>query len=361
VSSVDKRRRERLRAKRELAEQQPESDDSFDEMLLAEAYSDTRPTPTKRVKPADGRQARLRRKKVSQEAKVEIVSENAIPLSPIPDRAAPKPKNPSLRERRAERHENRLRKEGVKPHRPETRVRPKGVVWISWRWFSAGLIVILLVTLYAMLFSDLFYIDSMAVGGVRYLTREQIFESSGLANKHLFWVKPDEVEAHLEDNPTIVDAQVYVGWPPNMVSIFITERDPAIIWEQGDFRVWVDVNGIIMFQREEREDLVRVVYQSPTEPLDVGKQIDRNIIAGALQLKAMFPSIERLLYDPVKGLGYEDGRNWIVWFGTGTNMQIKAKVYDTIVRVNYPSIQFREVDVSDPDHPVFVDRFPTEE
>jgi hypothetical protein len=156
-----------------------------------------------------------------------------------------------------------------------------------------------------------------------------------------------------------------------MVSIFVTEREPAAIWEvRGPerealglepFRVWVDVNGtVIMNVREDRDDLVRIVDSSSEDPLGVGSKVDRTVIAGALQLKALFPDIDHLEYDPVKGLGYEDGRNWIVWFGTGTNMEMKSKVYDTIVRVNYPNIQFLEVDVSDPDHPYFVDRFPVE-
>src|SRR5690606_17498483 len=154
-----------------------------------------------------------------------------------------------------ERRRQKLRRAGQDPHRPEARVRPMGVVWISWRWLSGTLIILLAIVLYVMLFSDIFVIDSMAVGGVRYLSREQIFEASGLANKHLFWVDPRKIEAQLEQNPSIASAQVFTGWPPNMVSIYITERDPALIWEQGDFRVWVDVNGIVMFQREEREDL----------------------------------------------------------------------------------------------------------
>jgi hypothetical protein len=133
-----------------------------------------------------------------------------------------------------------------------------------------------------------------------------------------------------------------------------------MVWEQGDFRVWVDVNGIVMFQREERTDLLRIVYPGDNEPLGVGATIDRNIVAGALQLKAKFPTIEVLIYDPIKGLGYRDGRNWTVWFGVGANMDMKILVYDALVRAYYPAVQFLEVDVSDPDHPTFTDRFPTD-
>ena len=313
----------------------------------------------KHVVPADGRRARQKRGEKRREARQTTSVPTEVEAAPLPDRKPVKPAKKSLRERRQERRRRRLRREGIDPDRPESRVRPMGVVWISWRWLSGSLTVMLLVVLYMLLATDLFYIESMAVGGERYLTREQIFQASGVANKHLFWVDPAEVEAKLEENPSIADAQVYVGWPPNMISVLITERNPVMTWQQGDFRVWVDANGIVMFQREERRDLVLVNYVASDEPLGAGATIDRNIIAGALQLKSMFSNIDELLYDDIKGLGFEDGRGWTVWFGTGTNMQMKVAVYDRIVLAN-PDTLFREIDVSDHDHPVFVERFPTE-
>lgn len=325
--------------------------------------------PDQHVVPADGRQARIRRRRNRKAAESSPPVEASA--SPLPPRTPPDSGEKSLRERRAERRRRRLRRQGIDPDRPDTRVRPMGVVWVSWRWLSGGLTIILLVVLYVLLFSELFYIDSMAVGGEHYLTREQIFQLSGLANKHLFWVDPDKVEEELKAHPSISDARVFIGWPPNMVSIFVTEREPAIIWEVrggerselglAPFRVWVDVNGtVIMNVREDRGDLVRVVDYTSDEPLGIGSQVDRSVIAGALQLKNMFPNIETLQYDPVKGLGYTDGRGWTAWFGTGTDMEMKTKVYDKIVRQNYPEIQFLEVNVSNPDHPYFVNRFPTE-
>src|SRR5690606_6913527 len=184
--------------------------------------------------------------------------------------------------------------------------------------------------------------------GERYLSPEQVFEAANIANKNLFWMDVEDIERRLEDNSSIADAQVFIGWPPNSVSIFITERDPALVWEQGNLRVWVDVNGIIMFQREERDDLLRIVYQGDTIPdLDVNSTIDREVIAGALQLKAKLPSIKVILYDPIKGLGIREEGNWKAWFGIGTDMERRLLVYQQIVRSYYPTIQFVEVDVSD--------------
>jgi len=130
------------------------------------------------------------------------------------------------------------------------------------------------------------------------------------------------------------------------------EREPALIWEQ-EIRVWVDVNGIVMKQYEDRADLLRVQVQKPEEPIAVGQHIPRSVVDGALQLKRRYPEISLLLYDPVKGLGYYDGRNWKVWFGSGEDIDTKLLVYNALVDRIYPATQPGEIDMSDPDRPTY--------
>lgn len=383
MTSVDKRRRERIRNK-QAARHIASAHSPLDDMIEVEEEGVARPLRASapadgHVLKAPGRNARRRRLESRREARLQgqnthssiRAANEAGPPQPsrmffsVGAKAAAKPA--SLSKRRSARQRLNLRRQGVDPTRPEARVRPQGVVWVSWRWFSGALTLSLVFVLYAMLGTNVFIVDSVAVGGEKYLTAEQIFEAAGVANKHLFWVDPLDIEERLESNPSISDAQVYVGWPPNMVSIVINEREPALIWEQGNFRVWTDINGIVMFQREERADLLRIVSrQENIEPLGVGSTIDREVIAGALQLREKLPNIDRdvqnvdvLLYDPVKGLGYEATQNWIVWFGVGTNMEMKALVYYAI-KLRFPDIAFLEIDVSNPDHPSFTERFPAD-
>ncbi|MCB9437170.1 MAG: FtsQ-type POTRA domain-containing protein [Anaerolineales bacterium] len=334
MSSVGKRRRERIQAKR-IADKEN-----------AEGH----------VSKAPGRLARVSRRKAMRDARQTDTGDIRAELPVfIPDGDLTKPEL-SLRQRRLLRRRVKERQDGL--DRPDERVRPIGVIWISWRWLSGSISLFLIILLYFMLGSDAFIIDTIAVGGERYLTPEQVFEATGAADRNLFKLDARSIEARLETNPSIGKAEVYIGWPPNAVSVFITERDPALIWEQGNFRVWVDVNGIVMFQREERDDLLRIVY--PDENLDAlttGDSIDWQIVAGALQLKSKRPSIKVMLYDPVKGLGIREEGNWVAWFGIGLGMEQRLLVYDAIVNAYYPSIQFEEVDVSDPHHPTFVDRF----
>lgn len=257
--------------------------------------------------------------------------------------------------RQARRSERRARREQQVQvaRRPRRRARFRPGRYLTWRAVSGMLTLGLAVVLYLCLTADAFFVNSVAIGGVKYLTREEVFRYSGIAQKHVFWVDPEDVASRLETVPNIADAQVYIGWPPDMVQIVITEREPALIWEQS-VRVWVDVNGIVMRQREDRPDLLRIVVPNSTETIDVGARIPQTIVDGALQLRNRHPNIDVLLYDSIKGLGFHDGGGWTVWFGTGEEMDVKLTVYYRVVEsILAQRIQPGEIMMTDPDRPSY--------
>jgi len=260
----------------------------------------------------------------------------------------------SVTQRRAER---RARKARAQAYRAPATTRPRRhvSVWklFSWRVVSGMLVLGLSAVLYLFLTTPAFYVNSVAIGGEKYLSREEIFRYSDIARRHIFWVDPADVAARLKSVPNIADAQVLVGWPPDMVQILVVEREPALTWEQG-VRVWVDVNGIVMKQREDRPDLVRVVVPNAQEPIGVGERIPQTIVDGALQLKKRYPNMDVLLYDSAKGLGYHDGRGWTVWFGTGEDLDAKLQVYNSLVAtLVVGKLQPGEIVMVDPDRPYY--------
>lgn len=223
--------------------------------------------------------------------------------------------------------------------------------------------------LYVFLDSNAFFINSMAVSGesgqqLKYLLPEEVFRYSELAQQRVFWVDPEDVEARLEQVPNIAKASVYVGWPPNMIQIEVIEREPALVWQQGGVRVWVDVRGNVMKLREDRSDLILVNVANATEPVDAGSHIPKAVVDGVIALRGIGSGIEvlnpnpvplrELIYDPIKGLGYEDSRHWTVWFGDGDNMDVKLMVYEQVVeRILTENIQPEEIVMSDPDRPYY--------
>jgi hypothetical protein len=259
----------------------------------------------------------------------------------------------SVTQRRAERRARRSRVQAKRATTSRTS-RRRVSLWqvFSWRAVSGMLVLGLGVVLYLFLTMNAFYVSSVAIGGEKYLSREEIFRYSDIARRHIFWIDPDEVEKRLKSVPNIADASVLVGWPPDMVQIIVTEREPALTWEQG-VRVWVDVNGIVMKQREDRPDLLRVVVPNATEPIGVGERIPQSIVEGARYLKNQYPNIDVLLYDSTKGLGYHDGRGWTVWFGTGEDMDTKLLVYNQLVAEITGRVQPGEILMMDPDRPYY--------
>jgi hypothetical protein len=77
-------------------------------------------------------------------------------------------------------------------------------------------------------------------------------------------------------------------------------------------------------------------------------------IAGALQLRSLRPNIELLHYETARGLSYQDGRNWRGYFGTGTDMQVKLAIYETLVEnLQQRSIRPRVISVENPQLPYY--------
>ncbi|MBZ0293600.1 MAG: FtsQ-type POTRA domain-containing protein [Anaerolineae bacterium] len=242
--------------------------------------------------------------------------------------------------------------EGVE--RPLVQHGVRGRVFVGWRVFSGLIIVSLLLVLFLFFSADAFYIHSIAVGGLEYLTKEEVFALSDIANLHVFWVDPEAVRQNILRSPTVADARVTVGWPPRMVQIIVQERQPALVWEQSGVATWIDVQGRVMQQREDRPDLLRISDYVTEGPLAPNTKLDTRIISGALQLRSMFPTIDLLRYHPNKGLGYQDGRGWEVWFGIGTDMPEKILVYDAIVaNLLSRNIQPTEINVANPDAPYY--------
>jgi hypothetical protein len=185
------------------------------------------------------------------------------------------------------------------------------------------------------------------------MSTTEVFALTNVTGLHVFWLDPAQVRADLLRSPTIADATVQIGFPPNMVQIIIEEREPALVWEQAGVASWIDLQGRVMTQREDRPTLLRVTMDE-TVSGTAGGSIDAAIVTGAVQLHALLPNAATLRYHPDKGLGYTDARGWMVWFGVGADMQQKILIYNAIVE----AIQARgeipaEINIVNPDAPVY--------
>jgi cell division septal protein FtsQ len=210
--------------------------------------------------------------------------------------------------------------------------------------------------------NPMFYVMRAEIGGVRYVPAEEIFTQSGIAGFHILWVEPDVVAERIAASPSLSSAQVVVQWPSRVI-ILVREREPALVWEQGGARYWVDVNGNLMLMRRDLPNLVRVVNEGEAIPfycpgpacVEGGVvSIDPAVVLGAQQLKTLRNQIDVLYYDPVRGLSYQDGRGWRGYFGIGTDMDRKLQVYEALVAsLEERGVRTTYIDVSNPGAPFY--------
>jgi hypothetical protein len=226
---------------------------------------------------------------------------------------------------------------------------------VNWRLFSGAIVLCLSIVIGLFFGADAFYIRSVAVGGLKYLTKEEVFAYADIANVHIFWVNPEMVRQNLLRSPSIADAQVTLSWPPNMVHIVVEEREPALIWEEGGTGFWVDVTGRVMTLRQDRNDLIRISSTATDEnsPLQSG-HVSEDIVFGTLELQEVMPDLLTLRYDAIKGLGLRSPDGADIWFGVGTGMAEKYAIYQTIqADLKAQGFQAWEINIVNPDAPYY--------
>lgn len=225
----------------------------------------------------------------------------------------------------------------------------------SWRMLSALIVAVLVVILGIFFMSDVFYVRSVIVAGANNLDESEVFRYADIAEMHIFWVNPADVrQSILKSSPVVADARVEVGWPPDMVRIYIEEREPVLIWTQAGVSALVDLQGRILRyppEGEARPDLLQVVADNSLEgPPGVDAPIPVDAVFGALQLQNIFAGVRVLRYNADRGLGFREAGGWDVWLGTGTDMPNKLQIYDALWRnLAARGITPVEINVSNPD------------
>lgn len=199
--------------------------------------------------------------------------------------------------------------------------------WVgTWRLASLTMVVLLTAMLARLLTDRGMYVTAINLGGNALVPAEEIFAESGLAGQHIFWVDPPAAAERLRAVPGLADARVVVTWPAQ-VTVAVEERLPELTLVEGSQKWWVDAAGQKFKSRGDLPGLLPIYAEADvtvaTLPVDA--------IQGALQLKQLRGNIEKLYYDPARGLSYQDGRGWRGYFGVGTDMLQKLTVYERLV------------------------------
>ena len=240
---------------------------------------------------------------------------------------------------------------------------------LNTRWISLAVLGVCAYALFMIGGDDRFYLNYIPVEGATSLDINHVVAESGLAGRHIFAADPQEAADHLGQMGGIITASVTLHWP-NDVSIILREKPPLATWQEGDEAYWIDEDGGLAPARAQTVGLLNIVSEvtsdnatetsdelrvtsekeavtsdeaadeeqaaadeeSATDGVDAQVAfVPRDVLAGALQLRALRPNIDKLYYRPSGGLSYQDGRGWRAYFGTGQDMHQKLVVYETVV------------------------------
>lgn len=209
-------------------------------------------------------------------------------------------------------------------------------ILLSARWISLALLAMCVYALYLIGMSEQFYLTTIPVEGTFSITPNEVVQSSGLAGVHIFAADPNQAAENVTEVAGVIAATVTLEWP-NQVTIHIEEDSPIAIWAEGETEYWVTKNGQLIPARTRSLGLLKIQSNLLSESNEAGEVVSNadfvpaEVLEGALLLKALRPNIETLSYRPSSGLSYQDGRGWQAYFGTGTDIEQKLVVYETIV------------------------------
>ncbi len=199
----------------------------------------------------------------------------------------------------------------------------------SSRWFSLILLILCLFALVMIGTDQSFYFSAVSVEGNSAIPASEIIDASDLAGKHVFAANPTTAAGQIGEVSGVISATVTIGWP-NKAIIEIAEERPIAIWEQAGKSYWITADNRVVSARANTGGLL--IIESEQFGGNTGKIfIPDDLVSGALHLKELRPNIDHLFYRPGNGLSYQDGRGWRVFFGTGSGIDQKLVVYETLV------------------------------
>lgn len=227
-----------------------------------------------------------------------------------------------------------------------------------WRLASAALLILCGAILALFFSGDVFFVRSIQVRGNDYVTREEVFAYSDIADFHMFWLDPEQIRQSVLRSPSIADISVVLGWPPNLIEIIVQESQPAIVWSDAGEETWLDLQGRAMRARAEMPNLlhINVVSADIEAPKPRPDDFTGDMVLGALRLREILPAGEQLSFHPLHGLGWTNELGWQIWMGSDSAavMSEKVKLYNVLLE-SYISraIPVAELNIANPAAPFY--------
>jgi hypothetical protein len=282
---------------------------------------------------------RSRRRQQVQKRTVKLSQPIARPLPAITSRESYTVLESANQSRTRRRYQTVFSLPGIQIHMP-TITMPR--LEAGWRLLSFLISLLLGSALYAAWTLPMFRTDIAQVTGNQRVKSDEINVVLDSAGQPIFSLLPSELERRIRINyPEVSSAKVSLALP-NVVSVYITERQPVILWQENNAYTWIDENGIAFRPRgpEGPDKLIGVNalatpphgQPSADDPLSPAPYISEDMVKAIQFLAPNVPSDSMLTYDPRYGLGWVDSRGWQAYFGSESkDMSMRWLVYQSLV------------------------------
>ena len=183
---------------------------------------------------------------------------------------------------------------------------------------------------YELFATDAFYVYAARVVGNQLVPAEEVYQNSGLEGMSIFWITPVQVEATVASLPNIKEARVHCGLP-NRVTIEVVERQPQVIWQQGEKRYWIDEEGTVLRARGDLPEAT-VVVDLDGRPVQPGDRVDPRVIAGAQKLRSLLPGLTTVQYASHTGISFQSEQGWPIYLGQGEDIEQKVAIMKAMLQ-----------------------------
>lgn len=216
---------------------------------------------------------------------------------------------------------------------PGAEIRLPAVPAVSnkWRLLSGLLTVSLLVGLILLTQSSVFQVSDLEMEGLERYSAGEIAQAINVTGSSIFFINPERVKEDLTlTYPGLSDVNVKVHWPAQ-VQISLEERRPVLAWNWDGHVRWVDQNGVAFEPHDTGIDVIQV-NSSILPPTVEDRFVDLRIVDTVAVLADLLPEDVDMIFDEDHGLGWNDSRGWVVYFGFNDDDAVqKMNVYLSLV------------------------------
>jgi cell division protein FtsQ len=220
-------------------------------------------------------------------------------------------------------------------------------IHLSWRILSCILVIFFSAIISVAWQSPDFQISQVEIQGLERISQDEATNSIDILQKPIITIQPEEIIQNIISAfPEFKEVRITVALP-NKVTIHVTERKPIIAWKVNETTIWIDTDGVVFPERGQAGELLTIesyslpVFSYPKEKDETDillikfqpkrnywklpphsmiwykyhRLIDSGLLSAIVQLNTQIPSEKVLLYDSLRGLGWNDPRGWKIFIG----------------------------------------------